>query len=1057
MSKRFLTICSFLAVSLFTNAQSDTTFWFAVPDVSSVFNYDRPIFIRLTSGPQPSIVTISQPAGGGFPTQTLLVAANSTQSLELTNWINNLECGPGDVIQNKGLKIVSNNKISAYYEVNANGPNPEVFSLKGSNALGSKFYISSQYLLNNTETHTPKPYSAFTIVATEDNTSINITPTNDIVGHAANFTFSVTLNAGQTYAAIAMSTLAEKHLQGSFVSSTKPIAITISDDLLKGTPFGGVCEDLAGDQTVPINIIGTEYIAFQTNLNNPFDKVYITATQNETKVTQDGALVATLNIGESKQLSFSTNTTYVQLSAPAYAYQLAGIGCEVGGAILPKLNCTGSNSVSVVRSSIENFIITLLVKNGSQGNFLLNNNSTIITSASFSVIPGTGGKWYGAKISLPLEAYPNGSVITITNSTSVFQMGFLEGGIFSGAGFGYFSDFNTLMANAVTPESVICIDNSIKLFADNIPSATYSWSGPNSFSSNVQNPTINNAIVLNSGNYFLSVAVPDCGSYFDTLSIIVKLKSFSTINEVICQGKSYFGYGTNGTYIDTFKNSYGCDSIRTLVLTVKPNAASIVNQIICNGKSFLGYNVTGTFIDTLIAANGCDSIRKLNLMVKTKSYSIINQTICEGQTFLGHNSNGTFTNIFTASNGCDSIQTLNLTVKPKADLIINQIICDGESFLGYNVSGTFIDTFTAANGCDSMRKLNLTVKTKSYSTINQIICEGQTFLGQSISGTFTNIFTASNGCDSIRTLVLTVKPNTASIINQIICNGESFLGYNVSGTFIDTLVTANGCDSIRKLNLVVKTKSYSTINQTICEGQTFLGHNSNGTFTNIFKASNGCDSILTLHLSVIPRLKSNISKKICNGQNYFGYTQTGYFIDSFIAVSGCDSIRTLSLEVQNDLTPTLINGARFCQGDSLIISPGLFDTYLWQDGSTSKNYVVKSEGNYSVTVSNSCSSKTISTFVLISDCQIYFPNSFTPDYNNRNDYFKILNATNLLDYYLVIFNRWGQKMFETKDYKVGWDGNYKGQPCNAGGYIWHCTYKKINVAKRLKGSLVLIR
>jgi hypothetical protein len=302
MKRKFLLSCLLLLIFYSAQAQSDTTFWFAVPDVSSAFNYDRPIFIRLTSQQQPCNVIISQPANGGLTTQNFFIPAYSTQSVDLTQWIDNLECAPGDVIQNKGIKITSTNKITAYYEVNANGPNPEIFSLKGSNAMGTRFFISSQYLLDNTATHSPTPRSSFNIVAAEDNTQVTITPTNNIVGHAANIAFTITLNKGQTYAAIATGTGASQHLQGSLVTSTKPIAITLADDLLKGSQYGGICEDLAGDQTVPVNMVGSDYIVFKSNLNNPFDKVYVTATQNGTSVTQDGIVA-------DNRLSFLSATT----------------------------------------------------------------------------------------------------------------------------------------------------------------------------------------------------------------------------------------------------------------------------------------------------------------------------------------------------------------------------------------------------------------------------------------------------------------------------------------------------------------------------------------------------------------------------------------------------------------------------------------------------------------------------------------------------------------------------------------------------------------------------
>lgn len=509
-----------LIYGLISQAQTDTAFWFAAPDISSAFNYDRPVFLRITAYQQPCNVTISQPANGGLPDQNVFIPANTMLSIDLTNWISNLECTPGNVIQNKGIKITSDNKIAAYYEVNVNGPNPELFALKGKNALGVEFYISSQYILGNSPVLSPLPISSFNIVATEDNTLVTITPSKNIVGHSANVPFVITLNRGQTYAAIATSQAAAQHLQGSHVSATKPVAITLADDLLQGIAFGGSCEDLAGDQTVPLNIIGSEYIAVKSNLNSPSDKVYITATQNGTSVSQDGVLITTLNAGASTELTVTNISTYIQSTAPVYAYQLSGMGCEVGAALLPKINCTGSSSVSVARSTNGSFTITLLVKNGGQSNFLVNGASGVITAAQFSAVPATGGVWYAAKVTLPISTYPNGSVIRVTNSSHIFQLGIFQGDNL-GVGVGYFSDFNSLQAHASASTQTLCAGSAIQLAAELIASATYNWTGPGGFNSNVQNPVINNATVAYSGMYKLTVTVPGCGTYQDSVTVTV--------------------------------------------------------------------------------------------------------------------------------------------------------------------------------------------------------------------------------------------------------------------------------------------------------------------------------------------------------------------------------------------------------------------------------------------------------------------------------------------------------------------------------------------------------
>lgn len=703
--KKLISLSTILFFSISTNAQTDTLFWFAAPEILNITNnnitMDRPIVLNITTYNQSATVTISQPAGGGMPNQVINIATNSTQSVDLTTWIDNIECKPANSILNYGLKISSTSKISVYYEVNANGLNPDLFVLKGKNALGNDFWISSQYFLDNSI----GTYSSFNIIASEDNTQVTITPSNNIVGHAANSTFNILLNKGQTYAAIASSELAAQHLQGSHVTSNKPIAITLSDDELAGVPYGG-CADLGGDQTVPTNIIGNEYIAIKGGLNSPFDKLFILATQNGTTINQDGVLLTTLNTGQSYQTSILNPSTYIQSSQPIYAYQLSGIGCEAGTAILPKINCTGSSNITFTRTSNEFLYITLLVKNGGQNNFLLNNTSGIIIPSQFSPVPGTSNQWYAAKV---LLNNPVGSVIKVTNSSHLFHLGVLQGGTISGTGYGYFSDFGSVSAKASTNTPNICTGSTINLFADTVVSASYSWTGPSGYISNLQNPIITNATISNTGNYILTISVPGCGNYLDSISITVKPKSFSNINQSICQGQSYLGHTTSGTYVDTLIAANGCDSIRTLNLTVLPKSFSTLSQSICQGQSYLGYNTSGTFNDTLIAANGCDSIRTLNLTVRPKSFSIVNKTICQGQSYLGYNTSGIHIDTLIAANGCDSIRTLNLSVELKSFSNFNATICKGENYFGHTVSGTYIDTLIAFNGCDSIRTLRLLV------------------------------------------------------------------------------------------------------------------------------------------------------------------------------------------------------------------------------------------------------------------------------------------------------------------------------------------------------------
>jgi gliding motility-associated-like protein len=299
----------------------------------------------------------------------------------------------------------------------------------------------------------------------------------------------------------------------------------------------------------------------------------------------------------------------------------------------------------------------------------------------------------------------------------------------------------------------------------------------------------------------------------------------------------------------------------------------------------------------------------------------------------------------------------------------------------------------------------------------------------------------------------------SSLLTISICQGQNYAGYTTSGTYIDTLISVYGCDSIRTLILTVKPGSYSSIAQTICSGQTYSGYNVSGTYIDTLLATNGCDSIRTLILTVNPKSYSAVGQTICSGQTYSGYSTSGNYIDTLVAANGCDSIRTLQLAVLPRPSPDLGADKNLCSGDSLILYPGQFDSYLWQDGTTQNHVTVKQPGLYSVVVTNNCGTAKDEIIIKEKICDIYFPSSFTPNHDGKNDLFKILGAYNLSDYHLTIYNRWGQRVFETADYLKGWNGIVNGQLQETATFVWYCEFNKSGNPNKtkMKGTVTLIR
>lgn len=115
-------------------------------------------------------------------------------------------------------------------------------------------------------------------------------------------------------------------------------------------------------------------------------------------------------------------------------------------------------------------------------------------------------------------------------------------------------------------------------------------------------------------------------------------------------------------------------------------------------------------------------------------------------------------------------------------------------------------------------------------------------------------------------------------------------------------------------------------------------------------------------------------------------------------------------------------------------------TYLWQDNTTKSILNVTQAGQYWViaTDSNKCSaSDSINIYYQYCTMQfLWIPNSFTPNGDGLNDVFKPETIAEMEEYKMLIFNRWGQQIFESNNINKAWDGKYKGRIVESGVYIY---------------------
>ncbi len=236
----------------------------------------------------------------------------STNNVNATDVYNH-----ADKINNYGLHITATENISVFVIMRT----PQ-YSMDASNALPISA-LQAEYYLQDFQPNAngvDKPVTMTTILATENNTQVVITPKGNTYGKNNNgIPFTISLNKGQTYYLISdvSSQLAGTHIKAQ---GGKKIAVYVGSPVTR-LPGGVAARDALFEQMMPIDYWGTQFIATRS-LQKDGNIIGITATQNGTELKVDGFTQTYINEGE---------TYYILLQGPAdpYAKNLAKIECHI--------------------------------------------------------------------------------------------------------------------------------------------------------------------------------------------------------------------------------------------------------------------------------------------------------------------------------------------------------------------------------------------------------------------------------------------------------------------------------------------------------------------------------------------------------------------------------------------------------------------------------------------------------------------------------------------------------------------------------------------------------
>jgi gliding motility-associated-like protein len=478
--------------------------------------------------------------------------------------------------------------------------------------------------------------------------------------------------------------------------------------------------------------------------------------------------------------------------------------------------------------------------------------------------------------------------------------------------------------------------------------------------------------------------------------------------------------------IPLVSNAYGiCDGTEiVLKLNKKINCSSIA----ADGSDFI---VSGPIPITIASAsgNGChngfdsDSIvLKLSTILSPGTYTIQSKVGSDGNTLVDNCSNS------LATGNVASIKFVSIQPTPMDS--ISPVIC---------IKDTLQLVFNKPMLC------------------NSIALDGSDFL---ISGpAAVNIKSASGICT-----------NGVSTVVRIILTAP----IRVNGTF--TVLLKNGSDGnslIDECNQVTPAGSilpFTTKNITTADFQSSI--RTGCRYDTAYFTHNAYGGTTQWQWNIDDALVSTIQNPVIISKD-FGPHNIQLAVSNGIC---SDTARSTFVFADNTVKASFASADTLCPTDTLhFTDKSTANTISWQwnfgNGVTStlqfpaaQTYPLTGRrSNYTarLIVRNTlnCADTTYKIFTVLASCYVAVPTAFTPNGDGLNDYLYPLNAFKSDNLVFRVFNRYGQIIFETKDWTKKWDGRVNSQPQPSGTYVWTLDYTNRDNGQKvsLKGTTVLIR
>lgn len=571
-------------------------------------------------------------------------------------------------------------------------------------------------------------------------------------------------------------------------------------------------------------------------------------------------------------------------------------------------------------------------------------------------------------------------------------------------------------------DTTLCNNESLKLVLvprqSSSTNATYEWQ---------DGSTADNFIVTKSGTYWGTVNYDGC-SASDTIRVsYVSAEAVNLGNDTsLCEGDSLllksninnagFLWSTGATSPSIYVNNTGDYWLRV------NNASCTVTDTI--HVTFNNKPVFSLGNDTSL----CDKQTLLLHPAQTGNYLWQDGTTANNYTI----SNAGWYWLHLTQNGCTASDSISVTYKPLPTVNLGDDtgFCEGGALTldAYNAS---INSYYWQ---DNSTQPNYLV-TKAGTYFVQVTGFNNCLNSDTISITVTQPPAFSLGADTVLCDGATLNYNFNIAGASYLWNDGSAAGQysiNTAGDYWLTVIQS-GCSRNDTIHVDYKPSPIVNLGNdtTLCEGTSYL-----------LNAFNAGASYVWQDNSTQPA--------------YTVFKPGTYYVQ--VNLNGCINADTALVYYKTKPVFSLGDDSLICPGVPLTLSaatPGA-RSYKWQDGSTADHYIAATAGLYSVQVTNECGTATRSINVTNALCELEMPDAFTPNNDGVNDKFGVKYPQFIKAFHIIIYNRWGSKVFETTDPYLKWDGTVKSIPQNIGSYVWMIDFTDNNNKQQTAHGMVTL-